>query len=315
MPPKGKTLTVDRFFKDNEKILKLKWISGRKGGERHIREGSVVRPGLALTGFFDYFADKRIHVIGMSEISYLGSLPDAEWEKRVREYFAQSFPCLIFARELAPEPLIVELSNELDVPVFISSMVTYNVSTRVTLYLERELSPTVTVMGSLVEIQGTGVLVRGESGVGKSECILALLRRGAALVADDVIKISRAESGLLFGTVSLEEMRGYIEIRGLGLINVIQLFGISSFRLRKEVDLVVTLKHWEQVEKVDRTGLESETYRILGLDIPHVTIPVAPGRETANLVELAAQEFRTRNLGVHAGKSLNEAIIKRIANQ
>ena len=151
--------------------------------------------------------------------------------------------------------------------------------------------------------------------MGKSECALALIRMGSALIADDVVKISHPGGSSLVGTAAMEEMFGFIEIRGLGLINVIQLFGVSAFRQRKEIDLVITLKPWDQVLKVERTGLESETYRILGFDVPHITLPVAPGRETSNLVEIAAQEFRMRSLGLHAGKVLNEAIIKRITPQ
>ncbi len=312
MNGKGKALTVARFFEENEKILDLKWLAGRQGGERRIREGSVNRAGLPLTGFFEYFADKRIHLIGMAENAYLASLPPDLRTARIRAYMEKDFPCLILSRGLLPDPGFITIGNERQVPVLLSSLVTYNVATRVTFYLERELAPSVSVTGSLVEVQGTGVLVRGESGVGKSECILALMRRGAALVADDVARVSRLESDQLHGTAAMPEMRGYIEIRGLGLINVIQLFGIAAYRLRKEIDLVVTLKLWNRSDKIDRTGMEEDTYRILGVEVPHVTIPVAPGRETANLVELAAHEYRIRHLGVHAGRTLNDAIIRRM---
>jgi len=312
MNEKGKALTVARFFAENEKILDLTWLAGRQGGERRIREGSVNRAGLPLTGFMEHFADKRIQLIGMAENAYLASLSDEVRTARIRAYLEKGFPCLILARGLLPDPAFVTVGNERQVPVLMSSLVTYNVATRVTFYLERELAPSVSVTGSLVEVQGTGVLVRGESGVGKSECILSLLRRGAALVADDVARVSRLESDQLHGTAAIPEMRGYIEIRGLGLINVIQLFGIAAYRLRKEIDLVVTLKLWKPGDKVDRTGMEEDTYRILGVEVPHVTIPVAPGRETANLVELAAHEYRIRHLGVHAGRTLNDAIIRRM---
>jgi len=312
MTGKGKALTVNQFFADNEKSLELKWLAGRQGGERKIREGSVNRAGLALSGFFEYFPDKRVHLIGMAENAYLASLPPALRQQRIRDYLAHDFPCLILARELLPDPAFIMVGNELQVPVLLSSLVTYNVASRVTVYLERELAPAITVTGSLVETQGTGVLICGESGIGKSECILALLRRGAALVADDVTRVSRLESDQLYGTSALPEMRGYLEIRGLGPINVIQLFGIAAYRMRKEIDLVVLLKLWVAGEPLDRSGLDSETYRILGVDLPQVTIPVAPGRETANLVELAAHEFRIRHLGIHAGRLLNEALIRRM---
>ncbi len=309
---KTKSVDVARFFRENEKNLKLQWISGKNGGDREITEGSIQRPGLVLAGFFDYFADKRVHIIGMAEYAYLNSLAEQDRYNSISKYLEEYMPCIVFARGLTPHPLFIELSNEIGLPVFISSMITYHVINGIVIYLERELSPSITVVGNLVEVQGTGVLIRGSSGVGKSECALALIRRGAALIADDVVKISHPGGSSLIGAAAMEEMFGFIEIRGLGLINVIQLFGVSAFRQRKEIDLVITLKAWEQVLKVERTGLESETYRLLGLDVPHITLPVAPGRETSNLVEIAAQEFRMRSLGLHAGKVLNEAIIKRI---
>ena len=309
---KNKAVTVSRFFRDNEKSLKLHWAAGKNGGEREITEGSIQRPGLALAGFFDYFADKRLHIIGMAEHAYLNSLSEQDRNNSISKYLEEYMPCIVFARGLTPHPLFIEICDEIGLPVFISSMITYHVINGIIIYLERELSPNITIVGNLVEVQGTGVMIRGASGVGKSECALALIRRGCALIADDVVKISHPGGPSLIGSAAMEEMFGFIEIRGLGLINVIQLFGVSAFRQRKEIDLVITLKPWEQVQRVERTGLDSETYRILGFDVPHITLPVAPGRETANLVEISAQEFRMRALGLHAGKVLNEAIIKRI---
>ncbi|MFZ2654489.1 MAG: hypothetical protein WAX69_06195, partial [Victivallales bacterium] len=186
---KSKAVTVSRFFKDMEKSLKLQWVSGSNGGDREITEGSIQRPGLALAGFFDYFADKRVHIIGMAEYAYLNSLSEQDRYNAISKYLEEYMPCIVFARGLSPDPLFIELSNDIGLPVFISSMVTYHVINGVVIYLERELSPSITVVGNLVEVQGTGVLVRGASGVGKSECALALIRRGCALIADDVVKV------------------------------------------------------------------------------------------------------------------------------
>jgi HPr kinase/phosphorylase len=305
-------LSVNAFFRENEKAMKLKWVAGKNGGDRQITEESIHRPGLALAGFFNYFADKRVNIIGMAEYAYLNSLLEEDREIAIRRYLEEYFPCIIFARGLEPFPLFYELANEIDLPLFVSALVTYHVINYTVIYLERELSPAISVIGTLVEVQGTGVLIRGASGVGKSECALALIQNGAALVADDVVRISHLGGSALMGTAKLSEMFGFIEIRGLGLINVIQLFGVSSFRQRKEVDLVVTLKHWDEIGKLDRSGLETEKYRIMETDVSHITLPVAPGRDAANLVVVAAQEYRMRSLGLHAGKVLNEEIIKRI---
>ncbi len=307
-----KAISVSKFFKDNEKTLKLKWIAGKKGADRDITEESIHRPGLALTGFFDYFADKRVNIIGMAEYAYLNSLDEVSRDSAIRRYLEEYFPCVIFARGIEPFPLFIELADEIDMPLFISSLVTYHVINDTVIYLERELSPSVSVIGTLVEVQGTGVLIRGPSGVGKSECAIALIKNGAALVADDVVRISQLGGGTLIGSSKMNEMYGFIEIRGLGLINVIQLFGVSSFRQKQEIDIVITLKAWEDVKKIERSGLETSKYRILEIDVPHITLPVAPGRDIAGLVAIAAQEYMMRFLGLHAGKVLNEEIIKRI---
>ena len=306
------TITVSKFFKDNEKTLKLKWIAGKKGGDREITEESIHRPGLALAGFLDYFADKRINIIGMAEYSYLNSLDEATREASIRRFLEEYFPCIIFARGIEPFPLFIELANEIDLPIFVSSMITYHVINDTVIYLERELSPSIAVIGTLVEVQGTGVLIRGPSGVGKSECALSLIKNGAALVADDVVRISQLGGNTLIGTAKMSEMYGFIEIRGLGLINVIQLFGVSAFREKQEIDIVVTLKHWDEMGSLDRSGLDTAKYRILEIDVPHITLPVAPGRDIAGLVNIAAQEYRMRSLGLHAGKVLNEEIIKKL---
>ncbi len=212
---------------------------------------------------------------------------------------------------LFPAPRVLRMSNDRSIPVFISPLVTYNVANAVTIYLEYELAMSVLVSGGLVDIEGMGVFIRGESGSGKSECILSLLRRGHALVSDDTVNVKRISGGgRLVGTAGREELMGYLEIRGLGPINIVRLFGAQSFRHEKDIDLVMTLKPWEDVGYIDRSGLEHENYRILGVDLPHVTIPVAPGRETVNLVEVAAQEFRMRGFGVHSGKELDEAIVR-----
>lgn len=305
-------ISVSKFFKDNEKTLKLKWLAGRKGADREITEESIHRPGLALAGFFDYFADKRVNIIGMAEYAYLNSLDDDARDNSIRRYLEEYFPCVIFARGIEPFPLFIKLSDEIDMPLFASPLVTYHVINDTVIYLERELSPSVSVVGTLVEVQGVGVLIRGPSGVGKSECALALIKNGAALVADDVVRISQLGGNMLIGSAKMSEMYGFIEIRGLGLINVIQLFGVSAFRQKQAIDIVITLKNWGEAGKIERSGLETAKYRILEMDLPHITLPVAPGRDLAGLVAIATQEYMMRSLGLHAGKVLNEEIIKRI---
>ncbi len=311
----GSEVTVDQFFRENAESLKLRWIAGKNGASNLIREASIHRPGLALAGFFDYFADKRIQVFGGAENAYLKSLKTYKRQKSIKKYLEQSVPCVIFTRNIVPDPAFVKICNRISLPLMVSSMVTYNLINGIILYLDKVLAPCIKVIGNLVDVHGTGVLIRGPSGIGKSECALALVRRGSALVADDVVKITKTAHSEIIGEAAIDEMMGFMEIRGLGLINIIQMFGISSFRHNQEVHLVVTMKTWNNLEKIERTGLESETYRILDVNLPHVTVPVAPGREAANIIEVAAQEFRMRKLGIHAGYALNQAIIRKIANK
>ena len=293
---KGSGVTVEKFFNDNEKSLSINLLSGKKGLQRLIREGTAVRAGLALAGSYEYLADKRIHILGMGEMAFLRTVPQNIKEANVRGYLSHQIPCLILTRGLAPEPIFITCSNEFDVPIFLSPLVTTTVVTGITFYLDRELAPSVSLHGSLVDIHGSGVLILGASGIGKSETSLALLRRGHALVGDDLILIKCLYGDVLVGETANESMRGLIELRGVGLVNLIRLFGSSIFRERREIEVVVTLKSWGEVGNDRPPNLENQTYRILGVDLPHISIPVAPGRDVASLIEVAVQEIRMKKL-------------------
>lgn len=311
--PHKNEITVEEFYRHNAETLRLTWLAGRKGASKLITEASIHRPGLALAGFFDYFAEKRIQIIGGAENAYLNSLSKQKRLNVIKKYLHQPVPCIIFSRDIIPDRAFYEICDKISLPLLSSSMITYNLINGIIVYLDRVLAPCIKIIGNLVDVHGTGVLIRGQSGIGKSECVLALIRRGAALVADDIVKVTKTASSEIIGETAIEEMMGYMEIRGLGLINVIQMFGISSFRHRQTIHLVVTLKSWDSVKKIDRTGLDTDSYHILDISLPHITVPVAPGRETANVIEVAAQEFRMRKLGIHAGHVLNEAILKKIS--
>ncbi len=314
LPKTEKTqVTVGDFFLDNKSSLKLRWLAGKNGAGRKIGEASIHRPGLALAGFYDYFANRRIQVFGGAENAYLKSLSSIKRRESTEKYLDLSFPCILFARNITPDTHFIDLCEKRSIPLFVSSMVTYNLTNGIILYLDRILSPSIKLIGNLVDVYGTGIIIRGSSGIGKSECALALVRRGSALVADDLVRIRRNGYSIISGTVADENMMGFMEIRGLGIINIINMFGISAYKYQTEINLVVTLKNWDSIGTIDRTGLDMDTYRFLDVDMPHITIPVAPGRETANLIEVAAQEFRMRNLGIHSGKVLNESLIRRMS--
>src|SRR5881398_4160355 len=301
-------VTVESFYNSHAEKLQMKLEGPRVGFHRKIREPTINRPGLALSGFYTYFAEKRVQVLGAAEHSYLKSLPSSVRVKRFRELCERKIPCLVMSRgfHLAPELLVV--TAEAKIAVFRTPMITMKFINAATIALEMDFSPTVTEFGSMVDILGIGVLIRGSSGIGKSECVLGLIERGYSLVSDDVTRVKSLEGRELMATAP-ELTRYHMEVRGIGIINVASIFGIGSIRIEKRLDLVVTLKDWQEVESVDRIGLDREFYEILGLQVPHVTIPVRPGRDMARLIEVAAMDQKLKGLGQNSALEFNTKLL------
>jgi HPr kinase/phosphorylase len=272
----------------------------------------VNRPGLVLSGFTRYFANKRLQVIGNAEAFFLKSLSLEEQAKRYELFFSYRVPCVVFSRNLHPNRLFLKAAEQARVPIFRCPLVTMKFINLATLALEMMFAPRGTEMGSMVDILGVGVIIRGESGIGKSESVLALIERGYSLVADDVTKVTLVDGREVVGT-SAEVTRDHMEVRGIGIINVAAMFGVKSIRHEKRVDLVITLKSWNEVSDVDRLGLEQEFVKILGIDVPHITIPVRPGRDLARLVEVAAFQTKLKSTGYNPAKELNDRLISRMA--
>lgn len=301
-------VTVESFYTAHAKRLQLKLEGARVGFHRKIREPTINRPGLALSGFYTYFAEKRVQVLGAAEHSYLKSLPAKVRVQRFRELCARKIPCLVMSRGFHLAPELLAVAGKTQVAVFRTPMITMKFINAATIALEMAFSPTVTEFGSMVDVLGVGVLIRGSSGIGKSECVLGLIERGYSLVADDVTRLTVLEGRELMATAP-ELTRNHMEVRGIGIINVASIFGIGSIRIEKRLDLVVTLKEWQDVESVDRIGLERELYEILGLQVPHVTIPVKPGRDIARLVEVAAMDQKLKGLGQNSAVEFNAKLI------
>jgi len=310
--PSIPVITVERFYLNHAEKLQLKLLAGGAGLSRRILEGSVNRPGLALAGFYKYFAFKRVQVIGGAEWEFLHSLDDHELTKRIEAMLKAKIPCLIFARNVNPPDSVLQICDKYQVPLFKTKIVTMKFINAATISLEMEFAPQVSEFGSMVDILGIGVLIRGESGIGKSESVLALLERGYSLVSDDVTRIRLLEGRELIGTSS-ETTRYHMEIRGLGIINVPAVFGVASVRPEKNVNLVVTLMDWGKMEQeVDRIGIEQQSYTILGIALPHVMIPVRPGRDIARLIQVAALDQKLKSLGHNAAREFNERLIERM---
>lgn len=307
--PKEKILTVGKFFAAHGTALGLELMGDSFGMERPIEEPTINRPGLALAGFFRYFASKRIQVAGHAELSYLRSLSAAERAARIEALFQQGIPCLVIARGLPLPTGLLELANKAETPVFRTPLVTMKFINSATIALEDEFAPVASEHGSMVDIMGIGVLIRGKSGIGKSECVLGLIERGYSLVSDDITRLRNLEGRDLIGN-SKELTRFHMEVRGIGIINVAAVFGAGSVRPEKQLDLVVTLKDWHDVEDIDRLGMDRVSYEILGIPIPHVTIPVRPGRDLARLVEVAALDQKLKSMGHDTAREFNERLLR-----
>src|SRR5215471_14443546 len=307
-------VTVERFYTDHASTLELSLLAAAGGLKRTIREPTVNRPGLVLTGFTRYFAFKRLQVIGNAEAYYLKSLPPEARLKRYETFFSYKIPCVVFSRNLHPDKLFLKAAEEANVPIFRCPMVTMKFINLATLALEMMFAPRGTEMGSMVDILGVGVIIRGESGIGKSESVLALIERGYSLVADDITKVMLVDGREVIGT-SAELTRDHMEVRGIGIINVAAMFGIKSIRSEKRVDLVLTLKVWNEVSDVDRLGMEQEYVKILGVDVAHITIPVRPGRDLARLIEVAAYQTKLKMSGYNPAKELNDRLISKMTQR
>lgn len=307
-------LLVGDFFRKHGEHLELELIGDEAGLGRKIFEPSVNRPGLALAGFYLYFAYKRIQVLGNSEFAYLGALSEREQIKRFQEMCACDIPCVVVCRNRRMPEGMLEMANRAGLAVFRSTMDTMRFINACTLWLDWEFAPTTTEHGCMVDVKGIGVLIKGESGAGKSEAVLGLLERGAALVADDMVRFRAPEGRELEGTAS-ELGRFHMEVRGIGVVNVPLLFGAASMRVRKRLDLVVNLKPLKDFPDVDRLGIEQQHYAVLDRQVPLIELPVGPGRDTARLVEVAALEQKLRSFGHHSAVEFSQTLLRTMEEQ
>jgi len=305
-------LTVEQFFKEHAAELQMRLLTDDCNLKRTIREPTVNRPGLALSGFTRYFAYMRVQVMGFAEVYYLRSVRREDRDARYAYLFAYKIPCIVFSRNLKPDRQFMAAAAQTGVPLFQTPLVTMKFINLATLALEMMFAPRATELGSMVDILGVGVIIRGESGIGKSEAVLALIERGYSLVADDVVKATLVDGREVLCT-SAELTRDHMEVRGIGIINVAAMFGVKAIRKDKTLDAIITLRPWEDVADLDRLGMEQEFVKVLDVDIPHVTIPVRPGRDIARLIEVAAFQIKLRKSGYNAAVELNKRLLAQMA--
>lgn len=288
--------------------FELEVLSGAEGYEdRMIYEEDVNRPGLQLSGFFDYFDEKRLQLIGLVETSYLANASEDERRLAFDRLFQYDFPALIIARGLDPYPECMEMAKKNNKTILRTSETTAEIMSTLIAYLKWALSPCITRHGVLVEIYGEGVLLLGESGVGKSETAIELVKRGHRLIADDAVEIKRVAANRLEGSAP-ELIRHYIELRGIGVVDVRSLFGMSAVKREANIDLIVNLETWKDGAVYDRLGADNLYTSILDVEVPTLTIPVKPGRNLAIIIEVAAMNNRNKKLGYNAALEFTKQV-------
>ncbi len=302
-------ITVAHFYEAYRNVLELQLMNSPKGMTRAIRQQAINRPGLALAGYFGYFAHERIQVFGAGEMAYLSTLHNPERRERLERIFRDDIPCIIFAHGDEVPADVVDIADTYAVSVFRSNLSTTRFVNRATIILENEFADSTTLHGCMVDVRGMGVLLTGESGIGKSEISLGLVERGASLIADDMVRIRNLGGELIATCPKLSS--GFIEIRGLGIINVTNLFGLRAYSREKRIDLVVNLSLGQMTE-MERLGLERQKTTILGVEVEQLNLPVSPGRDMTRLVEIAAMSQYLRQSGYDMASEFNKRLHKEL---
>jgi HPr kinase/phosphorylase len=304
--PPGQGVAVRELLGRAGERLRLRLVAGREGLGNTIQLSRIQRPGLALTGFTDYLRYGRVQIIGSSEMSYLSRLSGRRRQLVLRRLVGCHITCFVVTKGLTPPPELVSEAEARSIPVLLTSMESTTFIRLLSAFLEERLAMRAHLHSVLLDVFGLGVLIVGESGIGKSECALDLIDRGHRLVADDIVEIKRMSETLLGASPDLT--RYHMELRGLGVINIKDLYGVSSIRTSTRVELVVSLERWETGKEYDRLGLRDEKYEILGVEVPLVRMPVAPGRNIALLVEVAARNQLLKSRGYDAARRFSEQV-------
>lgn len=294
------TVGLDKIIEE----FKLETIHLPKDpSEIQIDETDVTRPGLQLMGFYEYFNPERIQIIGKMEFAYLSTIDETTRQQRLEMLFSQRMPALVISRELPYFEEMVELAQKYEVPLLRSKESTSNFISGLIAFLNVNLAPRITRHGVLIEIYGEGVFITGESGVGKSETAIELVKRGHRLVADDAVEIRKVSNDTLVGS-SPDNIRHFLELRGIGIINARRLFGIGAVKSRENIELIVEMEQWNPEKIYDRMGVDTQYVSLLGVKVPSLTIPVRPGRNLAVILEVAAMNNRQKKMGYNAANDL-----------
>lgn len=291
--------------------LKFELVAGEKGLDREITTSDISKPGIEMTGYFKFYPRERIQLIGRTEMSYFLELDEREKFHRIESLFSRETPGIVVARNMEVPEVLIKAGNEKNVPIFKSPLKTTRVISRITNFLEEKFAPFTAIHGVLLDIYGVGVLITGESSIGKSETALELVKRGHRLVADDSVEIRQEDYENLIGTAP-NLIEHLLEIRGLGIINVMTLFGAGSVRLLKKINIVIHLEEWDEMKEYNRLGLEEETEQIMDVVLPKATVPIRPGRNLAVIIEVAAMNFRVKLFGLNPAEEFSDRLTSKI---
>ena len=306
------SIKVEQLVKDTDFDLRLELLAGENGLDRRVVSSRIQKPGLALSGFTEHIHKDRLQVFGNTELSYLETLKPEEQRDRIRALFGLPISCLIVTKNLPVSEMLRREANDARVPLLRSSHLSSTFIDNVERFLQESLTSTTSVHGVLIDVVGVGVLILGKSGIGKSELALDLVTRGHRLVADDIVDMRRRQGGSVYGSGS-EIIKHHMEIRGIGIINIKDLFGVSAVRDRKKVEMVCELVEWDDKVEYDRLGLEEQKFSILDIEVPLLVIPVRPGRNLTTIVEVAARNHLLKLQGHHSAKDFQEKLSKQIA--
>jgi HPr kinase/phosphorylase len=306
------SIRVGTLLNDSQFDLRLELLAGETGLDRRVVSSRIQKPGLALSGFTEHIHKDRLQVFGNTELSYLETLKPEEQRDRIRALFGLPISCLIVTKNLPVSDMLRREANDARVPLLRSSHLSSTFIDNVERFLQESLTSTTSVHGVLIDVVGVGVLILGKSGIGKSELALDLVTRGHRLVADDIVDMRRRQGGSVYGSGS-EIIKHHMEIRGIGIINIKDLFGVSAVRDRKKVEMVCELVEWDDKVEYDRLGLEEQKFSILDIEVPLLVIPVRPGRNLTTIVEVAARNHLLKLQGHHSAKDFQEKLSKQIA--
>jgi len=305
------SLTIHDLLQDNEYGLDLTLFAGEAGLTHRLYSARIQKPGLALTGYTEHLHPDRLQVLGNTEISYLEQMSTGLASANVARFCSFPISCLIVTKGLTPPDYLKNAAEKAGIPLLGTSLQSSLFISLITKFLEEKLLPTTHIHGVLVDVLGVGLLLLGKSGIGKSECALDLVIRGHRLVGDDIINVKKKVPASLVGQAG-ELIQYHLEIRGLGIINIKDLYGVSSIREKKIIDMVIELVEWDPDHEYDRLGVDDQVYAILGVDLPYICIPVRPGRNLTSIIEVAARNFLLKGMGYHSAREFQEKLLSRL---